>query len=75
MPFDDELEKARLHYMYYGPYSIYHMNGIMPQPQQAVNPTAQTYFQSQSSYYYQNELAVPRSSQDESKNIKVGRSF
>lgn len=24
--FDDEIEKAKLHYMYYGPYSIYHVN-------------------------------------------------
>lgn len=75
LPFDDELEKARLHYMYYGSYSIYHMNGIMPQP---VNTTAQAYFPPQSSYYYQNELAVPRSSQDDSKNNinkTVGRSF
>lgn len=74
LPFDDELEKARLHYMYYGPYSIYHMNGILPQPQHG-NQTSQSYFPPQS-YYYQNELAVPRSSQDESKNHKtVGKSF
>ena len=31
MPFNDELEKARLHYMYYGPYSIYSMGGMLPQ--------------------------------------------
>lgn len=65
MPFDDELEKARLHYMYYGPYSIYHMNGILPQPQPQTNPSSQSYFQpQQGSFFYQNEMAVPRSSQD-----------
>jgi hypothetical protein len=31
LPFNDELEKARLHYMYYGPYSIYSMGGLLPQ--------------------------------------------
>lgn len=42
LPFDDEFEKARLHYMYYGPYSIYHMGGMMQQ--QPLSAPYQPYF-------------------------------
>jgi hypothetical protein len=42
LPFDDELEKARLHYMYYGPYSIYSMGGMLPQQQ--ASPFSQNFF-------------------------------
>jgi hypothetical protein len=42
LPFDDEFEKARLHYMYYGPYSLYHMGGMLGQ--QPAAPYTQSFF-------------------------------
>lgn len=53
LPFDDELEKARLHYMYYGPYSIYSMGGMMQQQHEQLS-YSQNYF-TPSIYQYQSD--------------------
>jgi hypothetical protein len=74
LPFDDEFEKARLHHMYYGPYSIYHMsmNGIAPQ-QSMTMPYTQAYFPPPPTDSYPNEdFVIPRSQDSEFKpNIRT----